>query len=75
MHRDALLFSANLLVEARAGLVVQLVGLEPVTRRLWAAAMSDQLTLSNTRHSKLEEFLVQSWPPTEGQSRPLSRRY
>ena len=27
--------------------VVELVGLEPTTRRLWAAAMSDQLTLSN----------------------------
>jgi len=36
--------------------VVELVGLEPTTRRLWAAAMSDQLTLSNTRHSKLEDF-------------------
>jgi hypothetical protein len=29
--------------------VVELVGLELTTRRLWAAAMSDQLTLSITR--------------------------
>jgi len=36
--------------------VVEFVGLEPTTRQLWAAAMSDQLTLSNTKYSKLEEF-------------------
>src|SRR5712675_1318399 len=41
--------------------VVELVGLEPTTRRLWAAAMSDQLTLSNTRHSKLEDFRTACW--------------
>ena len=31
--------------------VVELVGLEPTTRVLWNAAVSDQLTLSDTWHS------------------------
>ena len=30
--------------------VVELVGLEPTTRMLWNAGLSDQLTLSNTRY-------------------------
>src|SRR6266576_4504628 len=31
--------------------VVELVGLEPTTRVLWNAGVSDQLTLSDTKHS------------------------
>ena len=31
--------------------VVELVGLEPTTRVLWNVGVSDQLTLSDTRHS------------------------
>src|SRR5260370_18168821 len=31
--------------------VVELVGLEPTTRVLWNTGVSDQLTLSDTRHS------------------------
>ena len=33
----------------RGDCVVELVGLEPTTRVLWNAGVSDQLTLSNTR--------------------------
>ena len=31
--------------------VVELVGLEPTTRVLWNTGVSDQLTLSDTKHS------------------------
>jgi len=42
--------SARILRVAR-NCVVELVGLEPTTRVLWNVGVSDQLTLSDTRHS------------------------
>src|SRR6266705_3075021 len=38
--------------------VVELVGLEPTTRVLWNAGVSDQLTLSDTRHSSSKRAAI-----------------
>src|SRR5256885_12437913 len=38
--------------------VVELVGLEPTTRVLWNVGVSDQLTLSDTRHSSSKRAAV-----------------
>jgi len=51
---DAGRFHSSREISKKRNGVLELVGLEPTTRVLWNAGMSDQLTLSNTRHSKLE---------------------
>ena len=38
--------------------VVELVGLEPTTRVLWNVGVSDQLTLSDTRHSSSKRAAI-----------------
>src|SRR5258707_4260851 len=57
--------------------VVELVGLEPATRVLWNAVVSDQLTLSNTRY--LAAYPVWSWEAAttgaEGRSSRKRRRW
>src|SRR5712671_5683164 len=49
-HRHLTRFSSR--ISPVAGeCVVELVGLEPTTRVLWNVGVSDQLTLSDTKHS------------------------
>ena len=38
--------------------VAELVGLEPATRVLWNTGVSDQLTLSDTRHSSSKRAAI-----------------
>ena len=59
---------------------MELVGLEPTTRVLWNAGVSDQLTLSDTRHSSSKRAAIDGHFQQKGnlqlfaKSRPLRAR-
>ena len=41
--------------------MVELVGLEPTTRVLWNVGVSDQLTLSDTKHSSSKRPAIEAF--------------